>query len=220
MDSATARLRERTGGPDAVLAETAASPPTRLEQIYLEAARLFVEKGFAGASMSDIASAVNITKAGLYHFVSGKEELLYTIMSFGLDQLEEEVVRPALAIEDPRERLVLIVRNHARNVLRGVTERGNPITIVVNEAAGLTGDNRTRVDARKRAYFELIRDTLGELKKQKRLAEVDTTVAAFSIIGTIVWLARWHRPDGKLSPDEVADQVVKLSLGGVLGPAA
>lgn len=220
MDTATARSRTRTSGPDSAPAQDAAPSPTRLEQIYLEAARLFVEKGFAGASMSDIAKAVNITKAGLYHFVSGKEELLYTIMSFGLDQLEEEVVRPALEVKDPRDRLVLIVRNHARNVLRGETGRGNPITIVVNEAAGLTGENRKRVDARKRAYFELIRDTLGQLKKQKRLVDVDTTVAAFSIIGTILWLARWHRPDGKLSLDEIAEQVVKLTLGGVLKPGA
>jgi hypothetical protein len=141
-------------------------------------------------------------------------------VSFGLDQLEEEVVHPALAVEDARDRLVLIVRNHARNVLRGQTDRGNPITIVVDEPSGLTGENRGRVDARKRAYFELIRDTLGELKAQKRLADVDTTVAAFSIIGTILWLARWHRPDGKLSLEEVADQVVRLTLGGVLKPSS
>jgi AcrR family transcriptional regulator len=220
LDSATARPRERTSGPDTAPVEPGPSAPSRLEQIYFEAARLFVQNGFAGTSMSDIAKAVNITKAGLYHFVSGKEELLYTIMSFGLDQLEEEVVRPALAVKDARERLVLIVRNHARNVLRGETDRGNPITIVVDEASGLTGENRRRVDARKRAYFELIRDTLGQLKKQKRLADVDTTVAAFSIIGTILWLARWHRPDGKLSLDEIAEQVVRLTLGGVLKPSA
>lgn len=218
MDSVTASPRARTRAPDKPPLEPATHAPTRLEQIYVEASRLFVRNGFAGTSMSDIAKAVNITKAGLYHFVSSKEELLYTIMSFGLDQLDEEVVRPALATDDPGERLVLIVRNHARNVLRGETDRGNPVTIVVNETAGLTGDNRKQVDARKRAYFALIRGTLDQLKLQKRLADLDTTVAAFSIIGTILWLARWHRPGGRLSPDEIADQVTALVLGGVFKP--
>ncbi|MFN9928753.1 MAG: TetR/AcrR family transcriptional regulator, partial [Phenylobacterium sp.] len=60
----------------------------RARQIYLQAARLFVEKGYDGASMSDIAAAVNITKAGLYHFVRSKEEVLLTLGPEGVDEVE------------------------------------------------------------------------------------------------------------------------------------
>ena len=66
----------------------------RAREIYVQASRLFVEKGYEGASMSDIAEAVKITKAGLYHFVKSKEDLLFTIVSFGMDELFDEVVNP------------------------------------------------------------------------------------------------------------------------------
>jgi AcrR family transcriptional regulator len=45
----------------------------RREQIFVHAAQMFCTRGFAATSMADIAEAVGITKAGLYHFVRNKE---------------------------------------------------------------------------------------------------------------------------------------------------
>jgi TetR/AcrR family transcriptional regulator, cholesterol catabolism regulator len=39
----------------------------RLGEIYRAAALLICEKGYDGTSMSDIAEAVGLTKAGVYH---------------------------------------------------------------------------------------------------------------------------------------------------------
>lgn len=189
----------------------------RQEQIYFEASRLFVDKGFAGASMSDIAQAVGVTKAGLYHFVENKEELLYTIMSFGMDGLFEQVVEPAQAIADPLERLTTIVRLHVRNIGEAQTENGNPITMVVNETSGLSAEHRAEINARKRVYVEMVRRTLEELRAAGQLREdVDSTAAAFSIIGMVIWLTHWHRPGGRLSSAEVEEQIADLALHAVL----
>lgn len=188
----------------------------RQQQIFIAASKLFVERGFAGTSMSDIADAVQITKAGLYHFVSSKEDLLFTIMSYGMDRLELDVVQPARAVSDPLERLRVIVRNHAMNVGRVVTESGSPLSIVVDEPAGLSPENRKIIDARKREYFDLLRGTLQALKDEGRVREgLDTTVAAFTIIGMVMWIARWRRPEGRLSLEHVADQISSTALAGV-----
>ena len=191
----------------------------RHEQIYFEAARLFVEKGFAGASMSDIAQAVGMTKAGLYHFVENKEELLFTIMSFGMDGLFEQVVHPVLDIAEPRERLAAIVRYHVRNIGDAQTEDGNPITMVVNESAGLTAEHRQTINARKKEFVDLIRRTLEELRSANHLRDgIDIAAAAFSIIGMVTWVTHWHRPGGRLSIDQVADQIAGFALSAVLKP--
>ena len=132
----------------------------RERQIFAQAARLFVEKGFAATSMSDIAEAVKITKAGLYHFVKGKEDLLFTIMMFGMDALFEDVVIPGRATVDPEARLRLMIRNHLTNIGWGASRSGKPVTIVADEPSGLSPKNRRIITARKREYFNLIRDTL------------------------------------------------------------
>lgn len=189
----------------------------RARQIYLHASRLFVEKGYEGASMSDIAAAVNITKAGLYHFVKSKEDLLFTIVSFGMDEVFDEVVNPAREVADPKERLALIIRNHLLNIGRVGSPSGNPVTIVANDTSGLSPENRRIIAGRKREYFNQIRDTLGELQARGDMpAELDPSVAAHSILGAILWTAHWRRPGGKLSLDQIIDQITASLLFGVL----
>ncbi|MBO0727006.1 MAG: helix-turn-helix transcriptional regulator, partial [Blastocatellia bacterium] len=48
---------------------TASEELNRLDQIYYVAAKIFCDKGYDATSMSDIADAVGITKAGIYHYV-------------------------------------------------------------------------------------------------------------------------------------------------------
>lgn len=189
----------------------------RERQIFVQASRLFVEKGYAATSMSDIAEAVKITKAGLYHFVKGKEDLLFTIMNFGMDELFDEVVNPARLVADPEERLRLIIRNHLTNIGRVSSRSGNPVTIVADEPSGLGPKKRRIITARKREYFDLIRDTLAELKARgDARPDLDVTVAAHCIAGSILWMARWRKPNGRLSLEEIVNQITALHVGGIM----
>src|SRR5262245_12663212 len=191
--------------------------PNRLAEIYRAAAQIICDKGYDAASMSEIAEAVGITKAGLYHHISGKRDLLFGIMNFGLDSLEEQVIIPARAISDPEERLRTIIRNHVQLITSRSTPRGNnPVTILLDEVSGLTLAQRRKTDQRKRAYVEFIRQTLEQIKANGRLSDVDVTAAAFSLLGTILWLSRWYNPKGRLTPEEVSDEVTKIVLGGLL----
>lgn len=193
------------------------SEPDRLSEIYRAAAQVICEKGYDATSMNDIAEAVGITKAGIYHHISGKGDLLFHIMNFGLDALEEEVIVPARAIADAEERLRTIIRNHVQLITTRSTPQGkNPVTIVADEVAGLTPAQRRKIDRRKRVYVDLIRETLNALKAQRKLKDVDVTAATFSLVGMILWLARWFSPSGRLSPDQISEQITTIALGGLL----
>ena len=166
--------------------------------------------------MNDIANAVGLTKAGVYHYIRGKEQLLFEIMSFGMDMVDEDVSAPARAIPDAELRLRTIVERHVKRIL----EVGGAVTILIEEMQALTAAHRRKIRARKRAYFELIRATLEQLAAEGKLRDVDPTVAAFSLLGEINWISRWYRSGGKLEPAKVAGDVLKLALGSVLKPAA
>jgi TetR/AcrR family transcriptional regulator, cholesterol catabolism regulator len=214
-----ARSPRRAHSPRRGRGEATALGVDRQRQIFVAASKLFIEKGFDGASMSDIAEAVQITKAGLYHFVDSKEDLLFTIVSFGMDRLDTDVIEPARNEADPLKRLTLIVRNHAMNVGRVTTDIGSPLAIVVDQTSGLSAENRRTIDARKRAYFDLLHGTLSDLKTSGQLREgVDATTAAFSIIGAVMWIARWRKAEGRLALEEVADQMTQVVLRGLLRP--
>jgi AcrR family transcriptional regulator len=194
----------------------------RLSQIYQVAAGLFCDKGFDATSMSDIADAVGITKAGIYHFVpGGKKDLFFAVMSYGMDLLEENVMTPARAITDAEKRLRSIIINHARLIADGSGPDGHsPVTIVIDEVAGLAPAQLRKINQRKRAYLDLVRGTLQQLKDEGKLKDVDVTVAAFSLFGMLLWLSRWFQPDGRLTSEQVAEEIRKIALGGLLRPQA
>ena len=89
----------------------------RLAEVYRTAAQIILRKGYDATSINDIANALGMTKAGLYHYINGKKELLFDIMNFGLDELDEEVVTPACSIADASSRLRFIITSHARLVM-------------------------------------------------------------------------------------------------------
>lgn len=186
----------------------------RLAEIYRTAAQIILRKGYDATSVNDIANALGMTKAGLYHYINGKKELLFDIMNFGLWELDEEVATPARAVADPAARLRFIVDAHARLVTRGQ----GAITILVDEVTALTPVQQRKITQSKRKYFDFLRDTLNELKAAGKMQDVDTTAAAFSLLGMINWLSRWFQQGGALSEEQAAEQIVRIALHGLLRP--
>ena len=186
----------------------------RAAEVYRTAAKIILQKGYDATSVSDIADALGITKAGLYHYIKGKTELLFEIMKYGLEELDRAVLVPAREIADPEERLRFVITTHARIVTRG----DGVVTILVDEARALTTAQNRTVTRMKRKYIDCLRDTLDELQKAGKMRGVDTTVAAFSITGAINWISRWYRPEGKLSAEAIAQQIADIAFHGVLKP--
>src|SRR6266487_3344950 len=90
----------------------APAPDARRAEMYRTIAQLFRDRGFDATSVSDIARALGLTKAGLYHHFESKEALLFEIMMFGLDKVRDEVIVPVRAIRDPEERLRQLILRH------------------------------------------------------------------------------------------------------------
>ena len=164
--------------------------------------------------MNDIADAVGLTKAGIYHYIRGKEELLFAIMSYAMDMVDQDVIAPAQEIADAEERLRTIVERHTKRIL----EVGGAVTILLEEMSALTPAHRRSIRSRKRAYFELIRQTLAQLSAEGKLRDVNLTVATFSLLGMINWMSRWYRSDGKLTPQEIVRDFRNLAMNAVLRP--
>jgi len=184
----------------------------RRAAMYRTIAQIFRDRGFDATSVSDVARALGLTKAGLYHHFESKEALLFEIIMFGFDKVRDEVIVPVRAIRDPEERLRQLILRHARIITRG----HGAVAHLNDEMRALPAAARKQIEQRMRVYFDLVRDTLGELHVAGRLQSVDRTVATFSLIGVILWLPRWFRQDGRLSQEQAAEQVVKIALGGLI----
>jgi TetR/AcrR family transcriptional regulator, cholesterol catabolism regulator len=188
--------------------------PRRVE-MYRTAAQIFRDRGFDATSVSAIARALGLTKAGLYHHFDSKEALLFEIIMFGLDSVRDEVLVPVAEIRDPEERLRELILRHSRIITRG---RG-AVAHIGDEVRALPASARKQIERRMRVYLDLVRGALVELKSARRLQPVDPTVAAFSLIGMILWLPRWFQPDGRLTQEQVATGIARMALDGLIIPA-
>ena len=184
----------------------------RASVVYRVAAEIMCHKGYEATSMNDIAEAAGLTKAGIYHYIRGKEDLLFGIMTYAMDNVDQGIIAPAREIEDPEQRLRALIERHAQSIIEGV----GAITIVLEEMPGLTAAHRRTITARKRAYFEFIRQTLEQLAAQGKLRDLNPTTAAFALLGMIIWISRWYRRDGAITPAEAIRDYVEIGLNGVL----
>jgi AcrR family transcriptional regulator len=184
----------------------------RASHIYRVAAEIMCQKGYEATSMNDIAEAAGLTKAGIYHYIRGKEDLLFEIMNYAMDVVDQGIVAHASQVEDAEERLRAIIERHSRSVLEGV----GALTIVLEEMTALTPAHRRAITTRKRAYFEFIRGTLEQLAREGKLREINPTVAAFSLLGMILWISRWYRRDGSITTADALKDYVDIGMHAVL----
>ena len=85
-------------------AEPRSAAEDRAANVLMTAADLMYRNGFDATSMNDIAKAVNLTKAGLYYYTKGKDDLLYKIICFAMDCVERDIIQPSEEISAAEER--------------------------------------------------------------------------------------------------------------------
>jgi len=203
--------------PILTLLKTAKPKPTRKGQVrnaevFRAAARLMVEKGYGGTSISDIAQAVGMTKAGLYHHIAGKQDMLFQILIHAMDGVERDVIEPVKQVEDPEERLREIIRLH----LRRLFENGLEFAILFPEHRHLEPAQQEAVVRRAKNYLGLICEAMRELADQAKLQDLDIDIAAVHILQTIAGIARWYTKDTGVSEDHLVEQTVKFNMSAIL----
>lgn len=118
-------------------------------QILAAAQELFLNKGFNGVSMKDVAETVQITSAALYyHFPDGKRELFMSVISSLLEESVQGAIQVVSRVQGIRERLTALTQHL--------------FTLPFDRFALLARDIREQLPdlVQKRALFLHTRDTL------------------------------------------------------------
>lgn len=165
--------------------------------------------------MQEIAEAVGLTKAGLYHHIGSKDRLLFEIMNYGMDILKETVLDRVASIEDPREKLRQTIAGHIHLIVRA---RDMEITVILHENRSLRGALREKIDARKRDYVHFLENLVSRVQEQTGGTRgISPKLAAFALLGMINWLYQWYRVAGSIPEEELARAYSDFFFRGLLG---
>jgi AcrR family transcriptional regulator len=199
------RSSDRPGSPNGV----SDGRTSRLDLIRAAALRHFAEHGYDAASMRQIAAEAGITIATLYFHCLTKEQLLFDVLETQMRALSDGLdAALAHAPDDWAARLATAIRFHIEYVTRD--EAGANIS--AGELRGLTSELRERHVATRDAYERKFRDLLRGGIAAGEFAPVDVPVVTAGILGIGLAVGRWYRPDGRLTPDEIADEYIRFVL--------
>jgi len=179
--------------------------------IVRAAAQIFRDKGYHGASMQDIADAVGLQKASLYHHVSGKQEILAAILDEALDRLIADLQPIAESSQPPEERL----RRAVRQYLLRVTASADLAAVLLLEHRSLEPPLRQEHIQRRDRYERLWRKIVHDGIASGAFAPVDEATTTFALLGVQNWLITWFRPGGRLTVEQLADGFCDLFLDGL-----
>jgi TetR/AcrR family transcriptional regulator, cholesterol catabolism regulator len=167
--------------------------------------------------MREIAADAGINIATLYFHCSTKEQLLFDVLIDAqqrvADRLREQIEAVGASWSG---RLAAAIGVH----IKICAEQAFPTTINRVDMQRLTDEHRdtylTMRDAYEREFRDLIRGGIaaGEFRP------VDPKLTAFAIIGIGHTVGRWYRPDGPLTPAQIAEQYIDFILAGLRADAA
>lgn len=177
--------------------------------VLREAARLFCEQGYNETQMSDVASRLGVTKPTIYYYFKNKEEVLVGCFEEGFNLIESTLRKVDKTARNGAERLRNVLLAYAELMTRDFGK----CTVRVS-TNGLSEDGRKRIDVHRRKFDARIRALVADAVKDGSIRACDPKIATFTILGSLNWIGRWHRPDGELQPPEVANAVVAQIFAG------
>ena len=188
----------------------------KLEHILRTSARIFAEKSYHSTSMRDIARATGVSLAGLYHYCKSKEELLFLIQDHCFARVLERFEERIKGVDDPLTRLHIFIDNHLSFFAANMAE----MKVLSHEAESLEGELHRHVSTKKERYARRARKILREIQDERNQQPVDLTVATYALFGMMNWIYNWYDPRGKLSINQLVDNITRLFLNVFLAASA
>lgn len=191
----------------------AAVQERRLE-ILKSAAAAFRRHGYHGASVDEIASALEMTKGNLYYYFRNKEEILFACHDYSLDALLTLLSNVQGAPVPPDERLRRLIRSFIRIILDEL--QGTALTL---DLQALSPALLKRVIAKRDRFDRGLRAIIQQGIDEGLFAAGDAKMLAFAIIGAVNWIRKWFNPAGPMTMEQIGEAYADYLVGGLRAKA-
>ena len=181
----------------------------RRHEIFASSVDLFIEKGFRETSMREISEAAGMGKSSLYDYFRTKDEILLWVVEDELTDLttaaREIAGRPIPAIE----RLRQVMQFH----LNFLISRKDFYLKLSFEVQRLAIQSQKRIQAKRHAYQDLIRQLIDEGIQEGSFRPVDTLLATRTLITILTPTVFTSRPTG--TPEDMFNAAIDIILKGI-----
>ncbi len=175
---------------------------------------MFARRGYAAATVQEVADELGMLKGSIYYYIKSKEDLLFRLLSAVHDDVDA-VLEDVLALDalDPLERLCEYVRRQIAYNLSNLVQ----VAVYYNDVDQLDGEPLKEILRRRRAHEAPIVELVTEGQRQGLINDtLDPRILAYNIFAAIIWVYRWFKPRGRIPPGPVIDETVAFVRGGLI----
>lgn len=214
------------------MARKPADQSVHRDDILQAAAEVLQRNGYEAATMKDIAAAVNLTAASLYHHFRNKDTLLLAVLELGLDAVTQQIEKIAASAKPSDQKLREMICAH----VVGLTDNTAIGAAMVFEIRALMHvkppsrnafvedwDEYKSFIQRREAFFagrdhfeQLFRQVVSEGIERGTFRPLDVPIFVKTLLGAHNWVSVWYKPDGRLSGAEIAERIASSLLDGIL----
>ena len=192
------------------MARTANGADRRIE-ILKSAAAAFRRRGYHGASVDEIASALEMTKGNLYYYFRNKEEILYACHDYSLDVLLAlmlDVQGDASRPDDKLRRLILAFVHLMLDELQG--------TALTLDLQALSPPLQRRIIAKRDRFDRGLREIIQQGIDQGLFRSGDPKMIGFAVMGAVNWITKWFDPAGPMTSEQIGQRFADYLVGGLM----
>ncbi len=182
----------------------------RRAEILRAAARVFRRLGLAKAGMREIAEEAGLSPGNLYHYFSGKDQILLFCQERTLERLLDAVGRATRGDGSAADRLRQVLRAHLHAMLDDLDGATAHL-----EVEALPQALRAPVIARRDAYERALRSMVAQGVARGEFGPCDPALVTRAMLGAVNWSARWYRPEGGRSSTSIADAMADYLVNGL-----
>lgn len=176
-------------------------------------AELFYEGGYEAVSVVDTAEKLSVSRATLYRTVATKQDLVGVLFERNTREIEEKVRAAIAAIDDPAECLTELVRLQADAAVQ--MRYSMPVFF---GGGDLPKDVLQRWHSWSRRFEKMWLSVVEANMEAGYIEKADPIITTRLILGMILWVSRWYRPNEKITSEQIADEAVRLLRLGYVAP--
>lgn len=192
------------------MARTAATSDRRIE-ILKSAAAAFRRRGYHGASVDEIASALEMTKGNLYYYFKNKEDILFACHDYSLDLLLTLMADVQAEPSSPEAKLRRLVLAFVHLILDELHA-----TALTLDPEALSPPLLKKIIAKRDQFDHGMRDIIQEGIDQGVFTPGDPKMIEFAMMGAINWIAKWFDPAGPQTSTTIGDAFADYLVGGLV----
>lgn len=185
---------------------------SRKEQVIRKAAELFKDKGYAAASMRDLAQLLGIEAASLYSHIKSKEEILRSLcfdmaaeFRKSLDDVEKQ---KAPASEKLRNGII----GHIQVMAKDLTASA----VFMNEHRHLSQPYLRDFLLMRINYINRFKSIIEEGVQQGEFKDsIDKKLAVMTLFSSLNWMPMWYDPGSAIDPSQLGYQLAEMLINGL-----